>query len=380
MKKYLIYSFKRKLPLFVILFVLFLTFALVSANNINFVRTIYEGSHYYYEPDGGFLGLVIALFITMTFLPLFGMNYRYSLSKSDTFRQAAFKDKHIRYGEHLLNLIITLVLFSISFLVLVLILMARNAAIVLPQSIHPEISYELIKFNYIYYLPLYFATIALAILHYFICYLLISRSNNLLNSLIILSLGQSALGVFILLPVSFFIDYSVGVNALYSNASIFFPISYLYCQFNPLIARNVNSFADIFSPINDAGITKEICFIIGFASFIIISLVGVAAFILEKDPSGEWANKPKNDKLYQEIIYHVSFALIGSVIGVALVNAGIIWYLLFFILFSSTYYTLYGLLNRNFALKPKQIITLGSVTLLAILISVIYFIIYNNAK
>ena len=94
MKNYLFWSFKRKLPLFVIVGVIFLIIAIVSATDMNFIEAIYDGERAYYRNhDSGTLALIIAFFTAMFFLPFFSMNYRYSLTKSDTFRQVACKDK-----------------------------------------------------------------------------------------------------------------------------------------------------------------------------------------------------------------------------------------------------------------------------------------------
>ena len=99
MKRYLRLSIIRKLPLFVVLSVLLLTVAFTSASNVEF-----ENDGYYYyavNPACGASGLIGTFFMIMTILPFFSMNYRYSLGKSDLYRQVAFKEKRIRYGEHL---------------------------------------------------------------------------------------------------------------------------------------------------------------------------------------------------------------------------------------------------------------------------------------
>ncbi len=375
MKNYLIYSFKRKLPLFIIIAVTFFMFALVSGTSVDFVRRINkEGYLIYTSLDGGFLGLTIALFSVMTFLPFFSMNYRYSLAKSDAFRQAPFKERKLRIGEHLVTLVTILITFTLSFIFLFLIIRIRNATVILPKE-DEMFRYELIVFNYIYYLPLYFVTIILATGQYFISYLLISRSNNFLNSFLILVMGECLLGSICIIPIIFAIQNNYQFNVL-SSASVIMPIVYLYNQFNPLIVNGGNNFVEFFtrSSYQSEAVfyTKVIGFIVSAVIYIGTAILGVVAFLLEKDPSSEWANKPGSNNLAQEIIYHVGFALFGGFISLTLVGSSILSNLMFYILYSASYYTLYGLLHRNFKMNLKQILTLVGVMLFIFTVSIVF--------
>lgn len=382
MKNYLLLSLKRKLPLFVILFVIFMIIALISGVNADFIKIIHkEGQdvYYFYSGDTGSsstLGLLIFLFIMVLILPFFNMNYRYSLSKSDTFRQAGFKEKHIRYGEHISTLLVTLASFSLAFITLVIIMMIRNQNVVLPEETEYA-TYEIIKLHYIYYLPLYFAIIALAVIQYFVSYFLISRSNNFLNSLIILFVGQGFLTCITAIIGHFFLPYYNMFSFVGSTACVAFPIAYLYNQFNPLIVNNVNTLVfGVDSAIERANL---ITFIISSVLFLGVGALGVYTFIYEKDPSSEWANKPGSDKPHQEIIYHMGFGAMGTIVAMSLIATGdsLIWMILFYFLFSATYYTMYGLLNRNFKLKLRETLTLVGVTSLSLIIAIVYFFVYT---
>jgi hypothetical protein len=88
MKRYLRLSIIRKLPLFVVLSVLLLTVAFTSASNVDFESGNYY--HYAVPPASGVSGLIGTFIVIMTILPFFSMNYRYSLGKSDLYRQVAF--------------------------------------------------------------------------------------------------------------------------------------------------------------------------------------------------------------------------------------------------------------------------------------------------
>lgn len=378
MKKYLFLSFKKKIPLFVIIAVTFLVIAFVSSSTIDFVARINkEGYYFYRDRDTGFIGLMIALFITTTFLPFFNMNYRYSLSRSDTFRQAAFKERHIRYGEHLVTLITALLAFTLAFIVLVVGLRINNATTYLPPE-DTYFKYELITFEYVWYIPLYFAAVILSVLEYFVCYFFISRSNNFLNSLITLVMGQGFLTCIINIPSIFFTTVYLVFNHTGSTASIFFPISYLYAQFNPLIYCGENDIADLFTFSSKDVTIGAIQFIAASTLFLGLSGLGIYAFLKEKDPSSEWANKPGSNKIHQEIIFHAGFFAMGALIACGLAQgSSIVWLILFYSLFGATYYTMYGLLNRNFKLKLRETFTLVGVVLAILAVSIAYAVVVS---
>ena len=343
-----------------------MTIAFVSASNVEFVRAQVDGEHVrYFSEDSGIASLIYTFFGTMLVLPFFSMNYRYSLAKSDTFRQAAFKDKSLRYLEHLSTLIIVLVSFTISFLIFVSLAAFRNYHVVyLPENTE-QVTYYIAYFKYIYFLPLFFATFVLGICQYFISYFLISRSNNFLNSLMILTLGEAFLGCFIVIPMMLIAYNFSSISFGLEGATFIYPATYLYKQFNELILSGVNPLAEYFTldPYNEVRM-ETVLFIMSGIVFLLLAGFSIFMFITEKDPSSEWANKPQAPNMYQEIIFHLGFLALGSVINMGLhATDSILSIIVYYVLFSSSYYTLYGLLNRNFKLKPYQIIILASVTL-----------------
>ena len=377
MKNYILWSFKKRLPFYIITFILFLTIALVEGLNVSFLKTVYNNPSYsvYQRSDAGFLGLLIALFLLITALPLYNMNYRYSLAKSDTFRQAPIKKRYFRYVDNLIPLAMVLLLFTISFLTLFVILFIRNGNTVVPEvdSSRP-FHYELLHYNFIYYLPLYFSAILLAIGQYLISYLLVSRSNNRLNSVLMLILGQLFLGGLFVIPVLFIngkMGYTTGFFNFRNNGSLVYPIDLLKGVFNDLITVGENSLEFSFNSQLEASIA--IVFIATSVVYASLMFVGLSAFIFENDPSSEWANKPASKDLYQEVLFHLFSGIIGIYLGMITKNLGISAVIILSVLFVALYYTLYGLLNRNFKLNLKQFITFGSVSILAVSISLIYF-------
>ena len=380
MKKYLFYSFKRKLPLYIIVMVIFLTIALTSFATTSFFAEryydSYSGQYYaYYGYNSGTLPLLIAYFVILFVLPFFNMGYCYSLAKSDTFRQAPFKDKHLRYYEHLSSLIIVLITFTIAFLTLFLGLLIKNYTETYEMSHYtavPSPTAEKVYFNYIYFLPLYFLAIFFGVIQYFSSYLLISRSNNFLNSLIILFIGQ--LGLTVVIPLFISLLYDVGLSILMSNPMMF-PIYYLYNQFDQLIVHGMNGYETTFNPTSIGDTYRLVYFIASFILPVVLGIIGFMAFILEKDPSSEWANKPDTNNHYQEIIFHAAFGFFGTYIVMNIIENilyNIPTFILFYVLFSATYYTLYGLLHRNFKLKTPQTITIVFVIFGNLLVAIIF--------
>ena len=113
MKRYLKLSIIRKLPLFVVLSVLFLAAAFFSTAEVSFERSYYGYSFVQMIDSSCTASLLAFFFITMMVLPLFNMNYRYSLARSDLYRQVGFKNNSIRIGEHLSTLITVCISFNL---------------------------------------------------------------------------------------------------------------------------------------------------------------------------------------------------------------------------------------------------------------------------
>ena len=368
MKRFIFGSILRKLPLFIILTVVFSSIAIFSASNVDFIFR--SDSYVMIYGDPGFTFLIVFFFIIMTILPLFSMNYRYSLAKADMFKQAAFKDKSIRYAEHLSTLIVVLIGFTFAYLVLVGLLAFRNFTTTIPLNGYynnpdnPAIVWYL---QYVYFLPLYFVTVIFGVAQYFISYLFVSRSNCVRNSIIILIMGELVLFAFPTLLASF-VDESCNPYTFiaYTGASPALPIINIVEVFNPAIRSGENYFQLMGE---DMGGFTLFMFIFNYLIFIGMTVLGIVAFTKEKDPSGEFAGKSLTKKPFQEIIFHAGFALFGTFISSMMIRSNIISYLLFLVFFLAAYYPLYGTLIRNFKLKPWQILVMAGVVLFMVTVS-----------
>ena len=360
MKRYLRLSIIRKLPLFVVLSVLLLTVAFVSASNVEF-----ESYYAYYEysplPNCDVAGLISTFFLVMMALPFFSMNYRYSIGKSDLYRQVAFKDKRIRWGEHLSSLIIVCIAFTIAISVQVCTLLVKNCIV----AKHPYF-----YLNYIWFIPMYFTCLVVGAGLYFISYLLISRSNVFINSLLVLCMGFLFINFLTYIPV-YYATADSSISTYFADGpTVVGAISYTSRTFNELICYN-----KFYMKVGETYWEYQIAaFVICIVEFISLVTLSIIAFVLEKDPSSEWAGKPDSNKPYQEIIFHAGFAAIGLLIGVLMSGSlfTTIMSLLFYVIYAVCYYTLYGLLHRIFKLKGYQYAIIFGIVGFSIVASIVY--------
>ena len=352
MMRYLWLNIKKKLPLYIICTHLFFATAFTFIINTTFLEQHYvEDIYFFYGNDNtpGYLMLFILFMIVMMILPLFGMNYRYSLGRSDLFRQAPYKNKHLRYGEHLSALIIIVTAFTLSYIFLVVGLMIKENFFVKVPEPNEFFYYVKLHYNYVYYIPAFFVFLVMGVAQYFISYFFISRANNVLNSIILLLAGELFLAFYILMPCILF--YRV-IN--YQQSTLALPIVFVNGLFSSLI---MNGSADaIMTFKGESAIANSVEYIISLVVFAALAIIGLISFLKEKDPSSEYAGKAKSDKPYQEIIYHAFAYVFGSLI--CGLNHGLIYLFISFFFFAASYYTFYGLLNRNFKLRLPQLITI----------------------
>ena len=386
MKKFFLLNLKKKIPLFVIVLVIFAIVALFSAVNVKFFieyrRDPCFGCNQYYahydDINSGIEEITIVLLSLMLILPFFGMSYRYSSSKSDIYRQVACKKNNIRWIEHLTLLISTLISFTIAYFLMVSIIAIRNANAVAPESVNQIVYYEIDHFYYGYYFLAYLVLVVAASLQYFITYLIISRSNNLVNSILLLMIGELFLALFIHFTSNFFfltdqngdkIQYLMWLGGVASNASFIMPISLVYRTFNGLIIMNETENIYAVGSMTSSEVNAVLNYVGTFA-YAGLGILGIISFIFEKDPSSEFANKPQTHKPFQEIIFHLGFG-VGTA-ALIMLDRSILSISLKFVLMGATYYTLYGLLERNFKLNLRQTLTMIGVLLSSLIIPIIY--------
>lgn len=361
--KYLWINIKKKLPLYIVCAVLFIisAFSVMSSQDFYIAYSVETGMKVYGEPNSGLLLYLILFFFIMTILPLFGMNYRNSLARSDLFRQAPYKNKRIRYMEHLSALTIILIAFTIGYVFLVLGMLIKNNLAKVPAA-DEMLYYELIKYHFVYYVPAYFIALAMGVCQYAIAYLFVSRSNNTLNSLMMLILGQLILLLYLFAPIYLFYR-----TTSFNQSTLGLPISFIYRLFEPLIIYGKGT--NIFKFNSNVNAFASIQLIISLVVFFALAIIGIIAFFVEKDPSSEYAGRATSNKPYQEIIFHVAAFILGAFL--CGLGKNLIYSFFSFFTFAAMYYTFYGLLNRNFKLKLWQIVLIVSIIGLVICTDII---------
>lgn len=356
MKPYLKYSFLSKLPLFIIIIAILLTVALVESFTFNEFNGINDFT----------IPFLSAVCIITFVLPLFGMNYRYSLTKSDIYRQVALKDRAIRIADNLIMLGVLLLSFTLTFWFLSYIIYAKD-------SMNNGLAYK-----YAYLVPEFFFSFLGIIGTYAISYFIISISNTLIGSIIMLvcfnflvpcvlsMIGQMISGLYYSMheyTVPFIFPHFVAAD-LFGSEMVGEEYSYIKSLFlgyegsgYPIIGANAGLFSFI-----------SMCIIyIGVAS------LGIVKLFVGRDPSAEWAGKPASKTPLQNIIYHCSFAAILSFFGVVLVDTFPLISFIVIILILCLYYALFGLLKMNFKMNIKEFATMGGVVLGALLMGLIVY-------
>ncbi len=343
MKKYFLYSFKRRIPLFVFTFVLFLLFGGLVPG-LGFIS---------YGDSSGIFPLLIFGSIFISFLPVFGMNYRYSLQKSDTFRQAGFKPGAIRVCDHLQILGVALLSYFAAFLIYVVTVVALKAN----------------EYNLIALLPLFFATLLFFILEYGLSYYFMSFSNSAITAVTTLLFTQ----------LLFFFGINIIARYVYDGFYIWAsPITYI-----PVVIGYF--FQDLLTTGDPYGLTETVfvsnlsivIFIILTLCIICFGVLGIITLFFGEERSAEWAGKGKDLYQIQDILFYVGFILSStyliSILGVYLSGLiNIFVYLISMVIFV----TIYGVRRQSFAFKQLDAVTIiivGVILFVSSLISSLVF-------
>lgn len=383
MKSYLRYYLKNRLPLFIIIFSILLVVGVFSASGLSFVEQVLQASssvYSSYEPtDAGISPLVFAVCVIMLILPFFNMGNRYSLARTDMFRQTAQNKKAYRYVEHGISIGFVLAAYTISFALFLLIAVIKNYAQPIPENTNMYHYYRVI-FNYGPYFFVYLLTLLFAIGNYFITYFFASRSNNFINSLILVVLGQVFLGSFCVLFAE--------MGGTRENYFMYLPCANACVSFGPLFldARYTNwiiygdkSYTDVFFRNYFTGNETEIILttMSSFIVFFTVAITGAVFFFAEKEQSGEWAGKPDTSDAWQDVLYNL---FVGTFMTWMFYSYLKNWYYdtglamaISFVVTIAVYYTLYGLLRRNFKPKQYQIIAMVCTMVMVIIVSMFIF-------
>ena len=396
MKKYLLFTLKRYIPLFVVAFALcFFTFISVFGGlpTSQTIRSYYDsetGMAYSYSNtlsgiNSGMIFVFVLVAIFTIILPFFANSYRYSLQSADTFYQIGKNKKAIRWTNNLVLLTMFIAVMTTSFIFGILILFFRQLPnIGRPDEIVNYSDYKVVTrflfYNYGYYLPVYLLTVIFAVLNYSTSYLFITRANNLVDSILLLILGEFVLAVGVMTPFWFYfvcgaagggwssiVDESLLIGT--RTASMISPIAFILYTFDGLITGEGSLLVKQYQGIEFNGniILGLIISILCLVIFVALGVLGIYVFLKEKESSGELAGKPVGRDKWQEIIFHTGAGMAGlwicslqSIAGgfTSLIGSKVFSFILLISevgFYGAAYYVLYGLLRRNFRLTKRDI-------------------------
>ena len=404
MKKFLLFTLKRFIPFFAISAAIFTSVAIsvFSAVDVSQEYLEREGELMAYRSDTGpntiIIIMAILLFLFTAVAPIIANAYRNSLRSADFYNQIGKGHKNVRLINNLTLLIATLVSFTTAFILGVIILAIKDAAVFANGETREvvfevENAYRITKpfmYHFAYFIPVYLLLLVGAVINYFISYFFVTRANNVLNSIIILVLGHFILFIGLITPIwyiriltseNFSVQYLGGVKTP-SMISIVATAIYLFKDLLRYGSFNSTDFA-----INNGNdVFGSILAIVSILLFVLFGIYCIRLFLKEKESSGELAGKPVGRDNYQMIIFHIGAGLVGLwQLSLGSSNAlgifellGIISFIPTIISYGALYYVFYGLIRRNFRLSKKDLKILLPVLLINIALGVTCLIISNS--
>ena len=148
------------------------------------------------------------------------------------------------------------------------------------------------------------------------------------------------------------------------TASIVSPIAWTYYLFNGRItgysdALDSTWFMNMDAADNLSFALSIVCTLV----FIAAGILGFLYFLKEDESSGEYAGKAPGRDIFQIIIFHIGFGLIGlwtgvtnSIGGVIQTLIGVVAVISQTIIFGAIYFVFIGLLRRNFKINKKELL------------------------
>ena len=395
MKPYIKYTIKRYLPYFLTLGIILVAYFMIC---INVSNAVIRTSRYYYignRPTSSMLGFFIPLIILTTFAPLFVNRYRYHIQDVDLFYQNPKGQRSIRYVNNLVVLIGSIIIYTGLFLLSLLIMFLiqlPNAGKVVTSG---DITYSYFVFNFGYYILAYILVLLAGCLNYFIAYFLVTRSNRLINSLIMLACGYFLLNNALATPLNYVMRYiqafardpryaylSVSNNAFHTITMIN-PLAIVYEAFNPLV---INIDSDFFSRRDTTLLILDFVYL---GLYIAIGILCLLVFIKEKESSGEFAGKPMGRDYGQKIIFEAAFIVLAFMLGAITNNASsilalvIVLHVAVITFLSAGHYIFNGIMNHRFTIKKKDIIpyvVIVSTYLVSVVITTVLNAVLANLK
>ena len=383
MKNYLKFYLKRNIPYFVIFTVVILvSFLIVVINSKAYIHSYREGI-YSYNYSLNFRIIFIPYVALTIITPFVANQYRYSKQHVDVVNQSGMGEKKVRYINNMSLLIMTTIIYTILFFILLLVIYLKQTGELSLTNEH----YIYFVYHLGYYLLAYLLVLVIGVFNYFISYYLITRTNNILNAVILLIMGQLIMVGLLYIPLyqaryiatNFNARGAIG-NWLFATCSmspfsILMSVGYL---FTPLIEANIASKPIVFK----SGLPM-VMIILGASLFFLFAVYSIYKFIKEDELSAEYLSSFVPRKA-ESIIFHLFFFLFAYLLGISFNTTGAIaisYYvtrtILLFIMFVAIYYLIYSIYRRNFHINKsdlKILIPISSVYIISFIIDLVVLI------
>ena len=368
MKPYIKYTIKRYLPYFLTLGIILFAYFMICVNLSNAVIRTSRTYYIVNRPTSSMLGFFIPLIILTTFAPLFVNRYRYHIQDVDLFYQNPKGQRSIRYVNNLVVLIGSVIIYTGLFLLSLLIMFLIELPNAGKEITSGDITYSYFVFNFGYYILAYILFLIAGCLNYFIAYFLVTRSNRLINSLIMLACGYFLLNNALTTPLYYVAHYirafsstrgyAFNISSLntFHSITMINPLVILYEVFNPLVVDMKSTYFD----------SKETLLLaldfVYLGLFIVLGILCLLVFIKEKESSGEFAGKPMGRDHAQKIIFEAFFIVLAFILGATTNNASSVFALVIVLhiavvtFLSAGHYIFNSIMNHRFTLNKKDII------------------------
>ena len=404
MKKYLVSTLKRYIPFLVISFAIFVAVTITLFSN---VQVSYEYFKFgdeinaYNDLDGPsamIIVLGVLLFGFTCVAPIIANSYRYSLRSADFYNQIGRRHRSVRLINNLVLLLAIIVSFTVAFILGISVLAIKNVLVYNQGTVVTPMAYgegetisEPFMYHYAYFAPIYFILLLGAVINFFISYFLATRSNNALNSVITLVLGQVILFTGLMTPLwyvtvitdgEFAIKYLAGVKTPSFIAVVMWTV-FLFGQ----VLKGEPFNKEIFKLTTKEDTAGLVLVIVSLVLFFALGAYSIYKFLKEDETSGEFAGKPQGRDALQTIIFHIGAGIVGlwelsmsaALNDMILIQiVGIFSFIPSIIIFGALYYVFYSLERRNFRLTKKDLIILLPIFITDVILGVASIIV-NSA-
>ena len=393
MNKFVKATFKRYLPLIIVMTIIVFVTTLVATS---FIPDIYIER--YYPNNGstqnyfseGIAGIIIFLIYTSIpaliisgIAPFIANDYRYSPKAADLYNQVACDKKKIRYTLNLFFIIVIASILFVSYLsnfifVAIVQFSALSRGIIVKEYSDYIQTTSAFPINLGYLALSFLLIIFLSICNYFFSYFFVTRSNCRRNSVLMLFCGYLIMSLGFITPFQF-VTTLRNVDTFYNfyylpvtrGITMVNMIAIMVSLFPNLIAGGSIDHLLITNATDNKIIFSSVLTIICVVLFLAFVAFSIYLFINEKETSGEFNDKPSGRGGYQTALFHVGFTLI-CFMNIA-IRGILVLSVLTLIVSSAIYYVFLGVLRHNFKLdKNNLIIFLSSITFNLIMVIINY--------